>query len=257
MQVDWWTFLLQTVNFLVLVWLLHRFLYRPILAAIDRRRRAIEGLIEEAEHSRADAEAERVELAAQRLAITSERDEVLTNARRDAEKVRDGLLAEAHEDANQLLAESRAQTAREHEEAMIDLRRHATTLAVGLAGHVLGSVADDDLDNAFFDAALASLRTLPEDEMAGLKAAVERAGADEPSLHLVSARELGSQQKTRFLEALAALLGREPVVSYAVDDDLIAGVELHLPHTIVHHSARSALEQSSLHLDDDQATRHA
>jgi len=254
MQIDWWTLFFQTVNFLILVWLLQRFLYRPVLAIIDRRRKETDSLIDAAKLAREDAERERQDLLDERKAIGLEREAMLADAKHDADDVRKNLIAEAHEQTERMLTEARSQLAREREDAAIELHRHAAKIAVGLAGHVLQAIAKNDLDDAFFDAAIASLNSLPDEERASLRQDIERAGTGTPSIHMVTARPLGAEQKARYEDALAGLLGHKPAISFAVDDGLIAGLELHLPHTIVHHSVRSALSQAAKDIDVNAAS---
>jgi F-type H+-transporting ATPase subunit b len=55
-EVNWSTFVLEFINFLVLVWLLKRFLYKPVLEIIEQRRAAIEATLAEAETRHSDAE---------------------------------------------------------------------------------------------------------------------------------------------------------------------------------------------------------
>jgi len=253
MHIDWWTLLFQTINFLILVWLLQRFLYRPVLAIIDRRRTETESLVNDAKLARAEAEAERQNLQKEREALGEARDSKIAEAKKDADEVRAGLVAEARREVDKMLAEARAKLDRERQDAVIDLRRQAGTLAVGLSAHVLSEVAHENLDDAFFDAAVASLGSLSMDELASLKDAVAQAGVHGPAVHVVSARPLDADRQARYRAALAGLFGREPQVSFAVDKDLVAGVEIHLPHTIVRHSARSALEKAILEIDDDHA----
>ena len=62
MQLDLTSFILELINFAVLVWILHRFLYRPVLAAIDRRRSAVEHTLSEAKAAREQAAAARSEV---------------------------------------------------------------------------------------------------------------------------------------------------------------------------------------------------
>ena len=59
MPIDWFTVVAQAINFLILVWLLKRFLYRPILHAIDERKKGIANQLAEAEAKKAEAQKER------------------------------------------------------------------------------------------------------------------------------------------------------------------------------------------------------
>src|SRR6516162_2859657 len=65
MQIDWWTLGLQAVNALVLIWLLARFLYRPVVDAIAARQQAAGKLLADAQAAKAAAESEREQAAAQ------------------------------------------------------------------------------------------------------------------------------------------------------------------------------------------------
>ena len=59
MQIDWWTLLFQIINFLVLIWLLKRFLYHPVQRVLQQRRELVHAATAEAQHSQAQAEAAR------------------------------------------------------------------------------------------------------------------------------------------------------------------------------------------------------
>ena len=79
MHIDGWTILLQAVNFLILVWLLRRFLYRPVLAVIAERQAATERARNEAEAARQAAEDARRALEDQRAALPAERDRLIAD----------------------------------------------------------------------------------------------------------------------------------------------------------------------------------
>lgn len=74
MHLDPWTLGLQAANFLVLVWLLHRFLYRPVLGIIAARQAAADKLTADVQAEKTAAESLRQSLESQRTANTQERD---------------------------------------------------------------------------------------------------------------------------------------------------------------------------------------
>jgi F-type H+-transporting ATPase subunit b len=80
MQFDWWTLALQTVNFLILVWLLHRFLYKPVLGIVDARRAEIDAQYADARKVEAKAQAELSEIESERAGIVSVRVAALDTA---------------------------------------------------------------------------------------------------------------------------------------------------------------------------------
>ena len=71
MLIDWFTVIAQVVNFLILVWLLKRFLYRPILNAIDAREKRIAAKIADADAKEAEAQKQREEYQQKNEAIRS------------------------------------------------------------------------------------------------------------------------------------------------------------------------------------------
>ena len=88
MHLDPWTLALQTINVLVLVWLLARFLFRPVAAIIAARRAAADALMADAEAARAKAAAEAAALAQQRQGLADDGDRIVAAARAAAEAER-------------------------------------------------------------------------------------------------------------------------------------------------------------------------
>ena len=85
MQIDWITVAAQIANFLVLVWLLQRFLYQPITQAMTRREKEIEDRLAEAKDARQAAEEEAEKLRARQAELDSEKDQILEDAKQEAQ----------------------------------------------------------------------------------------------------------------------------------------------------------------------------
>ena len=73
MPIDWFTVVAQAINFLILVWLLKRFLYKPILHAIDEREKGIAAQLAQAEAKKAEAQKERDDFQHKNEAFDQER----------------------------------------------------------------------------------------------------------------------------------------------------------------------------------------
>src|SRR5271156_1984915 len=104
MPIDWFTVAAQAVNFLILVWLLKRFLYKPILHAIDERERGIAAQFAQAETKKAEAQKERDDARHKIEAFDQERASLLKKATDEANAERQRLLDEARKDADSLRA---------------------------------------------------------------------------------------------------------------------------------------------------------
>ena len=97
--IDWFTVFAQAVNFLILVWLLKRFLYKPILHAIDEREKGIAAQLAEAEAKKAEAQKERDDFQHKNETFDKERAALLKKATDEANAERQRLLDQARKDA--------------------------------------------------------------------------------------------------------------------------------------------------------------
>src|SRR6202044_2685949 len=102
MLINWFTVFAQAVNFLILVWLLKRFLYKPILNAIDEREKGIAAQLAQAEAKRAEAQKARDDFQHKDEAFDQERVALLKKAIDEAKAERQRLLDEARKDADAL-----------------------------------------------------------------------------------------------------------------------------------------------------------
>src|ERR1700723_3816370 len=102
MPIDWFTVIAQAINFLILVWLLKRFLYKPILHAIDEREKGIAMQLAQAEIKKSEAQQERDDFQHKNEAFDQERAVLLKHATDEAKGERHRLLDEARKDADSL-----------------------------------------------------------------------------------------------------------------------------------------------------------
>src|SRR5271165_3207246 len=102
MLINWFTVIAQAINFLILVWLLKRFLYKPILHAIDEREKGIATQLADVEAKKTVAQKERDDFQHKNEAFDQERAALLKKAADEAEAERQRLLGEAKRDADAL-----------------------------------------------------------------------------------------------------------------------------------------------------------
>lgn len=240
MDFDWTTFALEIVNFLVLVWILRRLLYRPVMEAIARRREAIERMI-------GDARAQ--SLAAAQLKDDSERRAVEWRAETErakadlaheikAERVRclEALqteLAEARE--KQRAIERQRQREFDHR-----AERAARERAAAFAAELLTRLANPGLDAAICAAVLEDLGRLEPAQRERLAAAP---AGDGLGVDITSARPLGEPQRRALVDALTQILGTAPrSVDFREDPTLIAGLAVGIGAWLLQANLRDELK---------------
>ena len=236
MQIDWWTLGLQTVNVLVLIWLLSRFLFKPISQIIAQRRAEIEKLVADARAAKAAAEAERDKAKAEEARLAAERGARMEAVAQEAEAQKAALLSAAKTETDALRAAAQAAIAREQaseEEAAAD---RASRLAVDIAAKLLDRLPDDARVAGFIDGLAQGLEALPEASRAVI-------GADGAPVRLAAARALTPEEEEACRARFSAALGRPVTLAVTVDPALIAGLEMETPHAVVRNSFKADLNR--------------
>lgn len=249
MRIDWSTLALQTVNVVVLVWLLSRFLFRPVSDIIAKRQAAARKLIDDASRERDAAHAERERARAERASLAAARDDALKDALAQAAAERERLIAAARADAQALRDAARAQADADAVQRAKVLDARATRLAIDIAAKLLARLPDSARVAGFVDGVAASLARLPADVRASL--------ADEDAqVRLVAPRALTAQEAAACRAAFAASVGRPLEPDVRVDPALIAGLELESKYANVRNSLRqdlATIEAALLNEDDADA----
>ena len=148
MSIDWVTVLAQIANFLLLLWLLKRFLYRPILDGIDAREAEIAKRIAAAEQAQQDAKDAESQYVKQRAQLVSEQDALLEKALEATEEQRDGLLSAARTQLQQEQQDWRKHLEHERQAFNKRLQQTGSDALVRLTRKALHDLADECLEDA-------------------------------------------------------------------------------------------------------------
>jgi F-type H+-transporting ATPase subunit b len=234
-RIDWWTLALQTVNVLVLVWILSRFLFRPVESIIAERQAAAAKLLADAEAAKAHANAAREAAEAEAARLAGSRSETLRAAAADAERERAAALAAAGAEVEHLRAAAEAEIKRERETEAAAASDRAARLAVDIAGKLLDRLPDSERVDGFIDGLAQAMASLPPAGKEGLAVA--------QGVTLKAPRLLNDAEIKSCRDAFAKALGRPLDFSVEVDPGLIAGLELETPHAVVRNSFRADLSR--------------
>jgi F-type H+-transporting ATPase subunit b len=221
MQLDWTTFLLEIANFLVLVWILQRFLYRPVRAAIDRRQEKIETLLGEARAAETKAEElkGRYENRLNEWGAEREKLRAQLGAELDAERTRrrESLEAELEQERER----SRVLDAAREQETKRAIEERALDEAGRFAARLLERLATPALDERLFDLFLDDLRALSDDVRRSLQNGV---GARAAKIVVTTAHPLSADRRATLAAAVHDLTGNQAPVEFAEDEGLLAGL---------------------------------
>lgn len=247
MHVSIWNVALQAINFLVLAWLLQRFLFKPVRAVLVKRQAAIAASMQEAAAEKAEAERAAAEYRAKSAGIAGEaeraREQALAAAEKDARRIREEATRLARNEAER----AKGEVDRERIEALRALETRAADLAASIAERLLRDVLPDS-DAPFLWRATASIDALDAPRRATL--ARQIAGG---SIEVVSARPLEAATREKLEQWLLALVGGSTRTSYGVNASLIAGVELRLPTGVWRSHWRASIESLRAELGGHEA----
>jgi F-type H+-transporting ATPase subunit b len=244
MRLDWTTLILQTVNVLVLLWLLRRFLFRPVAAIIAERKSATEKLLGEAAAARQQALVSAKQAAEHEKALAAGGDRILADARAAGETERNELLLRSKDEATK--ARDAAQVTLEQQRGQMrrELETEARQLAVTIASRLLGRVPAEALNVALLQSLDTWLTTLSVDELDAL------AGSGD-ALEVVTATALDAATRATCAEMLRKRFGKLPAPRFGVDPLLIAGFELRGSHARVRNNWRADLDRIAEELGQD------
>lgn len=156
--VDLFKLAFQIVNFLLLLWLLRRFAYKPVLGMIDERRRRIAKGLEDAEAAERDRQLAQAEREAAVTEARREAQAMIARATKIAEDSRAEIVAEAKAEAEKVIARAREEITAEKEKAMAELRGHVADLALAAAGKLVRSEMSSTTQRRLVDEFLAEVK---------------------------------------------------------------------------------------------------
>ena len=223
MVLDWTTFILELINFLVLIWILNRFLYQPVMNVIARRKAAIQKTLSDAEAIRSDAQA-----------LQTQYENRLTGWEQERDKARAQLREEIGAERTRLLEELRAELDQEREKAAaVEQRRkkdfvqqtEAAAIAQGgtFASRLLSRLSGPELERRIIDVVLLDLPRLPDTQMQVIRLAP---AATRLPMKVTTAYPLDKAQREDLRQACRTLAGREVTCEFLEDRNLIAGLRI-------------------------------
>lgn len=169
MLIDWFTVAAQIANFALLVWLLKRFLYRPVLTAMAAREQYVRDTVAAADRQRADAEVEASRLRARQEEFDRQQTALLKTAQEEAAVARQEMLSAARKETDERAAQWRESLTREWRDLRTQLGQRTQVEALAIARRALGELADAPLEERVVEMFLKKLATLDDSARARLR----------------------------------------------------------------------------------------
>ena len=223
MLIDWFTVGAQALNFLILVWLMRRFLYKPILHAIDEREKRIATELANADKKKDEAQKEHDEFQHKNEEFDQRRAALLSKATDEAQAERQRLLNEARKAADSLSAKRQEALRADAQNLNQAIRRRTQQEVFAIARKALTDLATTSLEERLGEVFTRHLRELDGKAKVGLGEALKT--ASDPAL-VRSAFDLPPEQRSAIQNALNETFSAEIRVRFETAPDLVSGIEL-------------------------------
>lgn len=223
MELNWSTFLLEVINFLVLVWILKRFLYRPVLSVLEKRRQNIEQSLNEATDRHTKA-----------LELEQQYKKRLDEWALEKQQLGDALQLEIQTEKTKRLEQLQTELTSEREKTAVVEQRHleeslrqyqhtAHQQAARFASHLLSAVASEELEARLFDLLIKTFDELDEERQEVL---LNACNTSSEAITVTSSYNLSDAQHQQLEDKLCTLCGQSVKIKYVQDPQLLAGLRI-------------------------------
>ncbi|MBA3829313.1 MAG: F0F1 ATP synthase subunit B [Taibaiella sp.] len=223
MSINWFTVIAQIVNFLVLAWLLKRFLYKPVLNAIDEREKRIASQIGDAEKKEADAKTEKETFRKKNEDFDRQRTALIDKALEETKAEKQRLLEEARKEATDL-SKKMAEALKENQENLVKkIAEKAKDEVFVIVGKTLKDLANIALEQQIVDVFTGHLKNLNENEKKDLGTALAKSAAPviiRTTFDITAAQQPGLEQ------SIKDAAGTDATFKFQTVPELISGIEL-------------------------------
>ncbi len=223
MLIDWFTVVAQIVNFLVLVALLKYFLYGRVINAMDKREEKIVSRLTDAEEKERRAEEEARSYQEKSREVEEKRGELLARVEEEADGKRKELIRKAREEVAGLEKGWREALMQEQDIFLEELRRHVAREVCVIARRIMKDLASAELETQVVNTFVMRIRDLDKEERNALPSGT---GEMNGRLAIVSAFDIGKDDRRKISEALRNTLKKSVDLEFRTSSDMVLGIEL-------------------------------
>jgi F-type H+-transporting ATPase subunit b len=223
MLIDWFTVIAQVINFLILVWLLKRFLYQPILDAIDAREKRIAAKIADADAKETEAKKQREAYQQKNELFDQQRNAQMNEVLEAAKVQRAKLLDAARQESEDLRGRLEQALRNEQHSLNEELSRRAREEVFAIVRKTLSDLAGTSLEQRMTEIFLDRLRELNTEQMTELKSAFKKSS---DALLVRTAFKLPAQQRAAIETVIAEIFDKQKPLEFIVVPDLVSGIEI-------------------------------
>jgi len=222
MLIDWFTVLAQIFNFLILVYLLKRFLYGRIIAAMNEREERIATRLEEAEKKKQEADQERKSYLQKNNEYDAKCESLFANARQEAEEQKKEFMEGARREIEELKKRWHDSLREEKKTFLSNLRKSAEQQIYAIASKALSDLSNSGLEQSIIDTFIRKIKELDHDELDRLRKIIKSSSHEAT---ISSAFEISDDKQQKVTREISGVTGETVDIKYITSQELICGIE--------------------------------
>ncbi|MDR4499532.1 MAG: hypothetical protein MRK02_16685 [Candidatus Scalindua sp.] len=249
-MIDWFTVCAQIVNFLILVFLLKRFLYGPIIKAIDKREEKISARIQEVEQKRLAAEEEKNMYLKKNEDFELQRAEMHARMKEDTESQKKQLLEKSRQEIEDIKTRWSESIMQERDVFLRDLRKRVIDQVYAITRQALADLAASDIEQHIVNLFLKKIKEVNGANGEKITQALRDSAT---GITIATSFELPEEQRDSILQAVRELAAENKDVTFIVSKDILCGIELREKDYVIGWNLENYL--TSLEKDFDKAIK--
>ncbi|MBN1876217.1 MAG: F0F1 ATP synthase subunit delta [Anaerolineae bacterium] len=241
LELDLATVIFQIINFLVLAWLLYRFLFAPAMHNIQARTAEKDRLLQELKVDREAAETLRLELEARLAQAEEEANAIIMAAQNQAEEERVAMFKETQTEVRRILSEAQVDAYNLKQQAVDEFHDDLLRAVLDVSGLVIERIAPPELQDKMVKQLNDRIWELGRSEMRMVETLRRSLGERIPTVLAQTARPLSSEQQGILVRTFSALADRNVNLDIKVDPSMGAGVRVRIGDIVVDNSIAGKL----------------
>lgn len=231
MLIDWFTVGAQILNFLVLVWLLKRFLYAPILKAIDDREKRIARQLSDVQSERTKVQQQHELYVQKQATLEQERQGLMDQAKQEAEVEKNRIIESARQIAKQFSDQQKKQLLKDQQTLMRELKQQTQQEVFLIARQALNDLADQSVEERMVTKFLNQLEQLDDatknEFIDSIASELSTPDTNEPmKLRMASSFALSEARQREIQATVAKHFNTDIELAFEVNTELMGGIEL-------------------------------
>ncbi len=246
MNINWSTVFFQIVNFLIIVWILKKYLFKPVLSAMEKREKIIQDRLKDAESAKKLADRERQNLKVKVFELEKSKNDILAEAYKNMEAEQEKIMADFNIDMQNKRKLFQKNIEEEREQLRLSIKDLAGETMLNSISFALKDLANYDVQVAIFNNFIAKIIKAEIEKVDELKKFYQKS----KKIVLVSSFVIDDNQKNIFIEAMEKLLGEKPKsIEFKQDANLLCGMEVISDSLLISFGLDNYINQLKVSLD--------